>query len=57
MIEEKLKKAVQELPVPQSTFKSVIERAAQVPGERIGIVHYACEKAANHFHKRHICDD
>lgn len=31
MIEEKLKKAAQELPEPQSTFKNILERAAQKP--------------------------
>lgn len=29
MIEEKLKTAAQELPVPQSTFEQVVERAIQ----------------------------
>ena len=29
MIEEKLKRAAQELPVPQSTFESIVEKAAE----------------------------
>lgn len=34
MIEEKLKIAVEQLPVPQTSFKSIVERAAQKPKEK-----------------------